>query len=217
MWVTIVGFDVGSEKTAVKTAMGLALAASLFLTVGARAATITQSFTLTVSPAATLPSGDPAFASSPFAEFNPADGTLTGISATLTGKGTWDAQTPFDLLLAALAFNGTHEEVAPGRNFNSNDPGSQTISLDFSGTDDFGPDLSLLTGTSTTVLDLVFFGEPGDTVATSTAGLAGSITYDYAPVPEPATWATMLAGFFSLGAVLRRRREHGPATGLAGS
>jgi hypothetical protein len=32
-----------------------------------------------------------------------------------------------------------------------------------------------------------------------------------AAVPEPATWVMLIAGFFSAGAALRRRRQRGPA------
>lgn len=39
---------------------------------------------------------------------------------------------------------------------------------------------------------------------------AGLVTIDLLPVPEPATWAVMLLGFFGLGAALRRRRLGAP-------
>jgi hypothetical protein len=42
-----------------------------------------------------------------------------------------------------------------------------------------------------------------DIRVTPLAGLAGPLA---AAVPEPATWATMIVGFFGLGAALRRRR-----------
>lgn len=38
-------------------------------------------------------------------------------------------------------------------------------------------------------------------------------TLAFATVPEPATWITMLLGFASLGAALRRRRAHATAAG----
>ncbi len=43
--------------------------------------------------------------------------------------------------------------------------------------------------------------------------LTGSNPFGTAAVPEPATWLSMIVGFFALGAVLRRRR--GGAPGLA--
>ncbi len=197
--------------------MALAVAAIPLIAAGAQAATITQSFTLTISPAATLYSFDyNAFASSPFAEFNPADGRLTGISATLTGDATLvDVQPHFDFVDASLVFAFSGEEVVPDPTFASTNPGMRTISFALSGLDSYQQDFAFVTGTSTTVFDLVFDDiYSGDTVATSMSGLTGSITYDYRPagaVPEPASWAMMLAGFFGLGTVLRRRRETGPA------
>lgn len=44
------------------------------------------------------------------------------------------------------------------------------------------------------------------TVANQSASLVGAMGVAVAPVPEPATWAMMLLGFFGLGATLRSRR-----------
>lgn len=43
-------------------------------------------------------------------------------------------------------------------------------------------------------------------VANDGGSLAGALGVSIAPVPEPATWAMMLLGFFGLGATLRSRR-----------
>ncbi|WP_394762463.1 PEPxxWA-CTERM sorting domain-containing protein [Phenylobacterium sp.] len=50
--------------------------------------------------------------------------------------------------------------------------------------------------------------DAGDVVITTdiSTGAPNNFVYNNAGVPEPATWAMMLTGFFGLGAVLRRRR-----------
>jgi hypothetical protein len=50
---------------------------------------------------------------------------------------------------------------------------------------------------------------PGGPSSTTSYSLAAQLTYDEAPVggvPEPATWALMIMGFGTAGAMLRRRR-----------
>ena len=71
-----------------------------------------------------------------------------------------------------------------------------------------------------------FSVNPGSGALNLTSSLWGdaTLTYDYtaAPisspvgaVPEPATWAMLILGFFSLGSVLRRRRHDGAALAAA--
>ena len=52
---------------------------------------------------------------------------------------------------------------------------------------------------------------PQQLVITGTSGGAGSysgtLSFDVALVPEPASWAMMIAGFGGVGALLRRRRN----------
>ena len=51
---------------------------------------------------------------------------------------------------------------------------------------------------------------PGGPSSTTGYSFAGTVSFDAAPagpgVPEPATWAMMLIGFFGLGSVIRRQR-----------
>src|SRR5262249_2623156 len=82
-----------------KSKLGAALAvAAAMLAPAARADTITENFTITIGPpAATLSfSGNNEFAGTSVAQFNPANGTLTSISASITGSASWasDSSTP---------------------------------------------------------------------------------------------------------------------------
>jgi hypothetical protein len=65
-----------------------------------------------------------------------------------------------------------------------------------------------------TLTVLGFAGDPfGDTTALS-AGYSGRITFNaVAAVPEPETYGLMLAGLAAMGAVVRRRKAAGKATG----
>ncbi|HLI12236.1 MAG TPA: hypothetical protein VKY65_11615 [Alphaproteobacteria bacterium] len=94
--------QLGILATAIAT-MGLAPLAA------ARANTITHTFSITVSPAASLMQNDNTFFfSTPFALFDPADGTLNSMSATLTGSGTWTfGGIPGPFLQARLTFGHT--------------------------------------------------------------------------------------------------------------
>ncbi len=55
-----------------------------------------------------------------------------------------------------------------------------------------------LSGVDTSVLTFIFGGDAADG-----AGLKLSLS---SAVPEPATWAMMIAGFGMIGAMVRRRR-----------
>jgi hypothetical protein len=86
--------------------------------------------------------------------------------------------------------HNTNEEVASGQTFLSPGP----ITFDIHGTDSFGFDLAAFTGTGTATLDLRLFATAGDTFATSTTGLTGTITYDFTPVTVPESGSLSLFG-----------------------
>jgi len=59
-------------------------------------------------------------------------------------------------------------------------------------------------------------GTYGLRFAGSTAGSASYAgTIDFAPVPEPATWATMIAGFGMVAAAMRRGKRKQAMIGFA--
>jgi PEP-CTERM motif len=171
------------------------------------AASITEPFSVTISPAVTLTGTFNPFPVTSFAQFNPANGTLNDIMTTLTGPATWTSSASFPILDAALSLHNSGEEVNTGQTFLS--PGA--ITINFGETDTFTPDFTTLIGTGTTTLDFTLLGDPGDTFeTTAAAGLVGSITYDYTPsavVPEPGSLALLGAGLAGF-AFVRRRKNH---------
>ncbi|MGH9435918.1 MAG: hypothetical protein ACRD06_07955, partial [Terriglobia bacterium] len=104
-----------------------------------RADSITETFTSGLSPSGTtlpatpIPSG--------LSLFNPAQGTLTGISVTISGTATWASTSSSPLLLAYIdsitGLNSTSQRF--------NTPGSINISV--TGTSTSNPALALFTGT----------------------------------------------------------------------
>src|ERR1700722_10970781 len=122
-------------------------AAALFMAAPARANSITETFNVTIFPAATL-TGDDRFPTTLFPQFNPADGTLNNFTTTLTGPATWTSATEDPLLTANLSLHNSDEEVNVGQFFHS--PGALTINFD--GTDSFTPDFATLIGTGTATL-----------------------------------------------------------------
>jgi hypothetical protein len=167
------------------------------------AASITEPFSVTISPAVTLPAE--LFPVTSFAQFNPANGTLNDIMTTLTGPATWTSSSQAPMLFARLTLHNSGEVVNHGQAFSS----TGALTVDFGGTDTFTPDFTTLIGTGTTTLDFSLLGEPGDTFeTTSAAGLVGSITYDYTPsavVPEPGSLALLGAGLAGFAFVRRRK------------
>jgi hypothetical protein len=51
----------------------------------------------------------------------------------------------------------------------------------------------------------------GNVTAGPTASYSGTMNFDVAGVPEPATWAMMLVGFGGIGMALRRKRRNATA------
>ncbi len=189
----------------------------------ARAGVITQNFTVTVSPAANLDvshaEADAFFpASAPAAQFNPAEGTLTSVSMSLTGAVTYSLSGPG----SALADKITEISVrAAGINFAEQDQ-SQTgqINLNLAGSvPRLGTPASFalppFIGTGSVTPGLFVFARPlCEMSCTATFGtvspLSGTLTYTFTPavsaVPEPTSGLVLLAGLAGLGMALRTRR-----------
>jgi hypothetical protein len=83
---------------------------------------------------------------------------------------------------------------------NNGDPFSQTFSVDGGGQNFFN--LMGINGQSISNVWLTSTAAIGDIRQFRLGGVTGLIT----AIPEPATWATMILGFFGIGAMLRRRR-----------
>jgi hypothetical protein len=175
----------------------------------ASANAISEPFTITQLPAV---SADGLGLFSDVAAFNPADDTLTSVSASLTGTATWTSTADTPSLFALLS---------PGNPANDSQlfftPGTITFAIS-----DNPTDLNDFKGTgSVHVLLALATSDTGDTFATGASGLMGTITYTYTPsasfpVPEPSTWAMLLLGFAGLGLLGYRKTRGDNALAQAG-
>ena len=194
-----------------KLGAALAVAAAIMLAPAARAGTITENFTITINPAATLSfTSNNDFAGTSVAQFNPANGTLTSMSMSLTGSASWTSTslTPSLGIAAQVSFiDGFVPQTisTPGTMILINLPSSGPI------TDPVG--LAAFTGTGTLPTQLLitdFSGQPStDTFATN-GSFSGTLTYNFADVPGPIAGAGLpgliLAGGGLLGWWWRRRK-----------
>ena len=116
-----------------------------------------------------------------------------------------DAYTPFTVMTAGSLL-GTISESSPGLTFTLalvNDTGDMSTVLDFfplvfDGNPSFGSgSANINPGTYQLVVE-------GNAAAGRTNSYSG--TLNFAPVPEPATWAMLLLGFGVIGFGMRRRK-----------
>jgi len=189
--------------------LGAAFALSPF---AAHAAVITQNISVDINPASTLDGSTDLFPSSSFNEFNSSLGNLNSVSYTFSGDVRWTGSASPNLGLGSAGFlyAGTAFLVGSATSIKCNSYGNCNVSN--SATDNFAFDLTLVTGTGSTVFDLGLRGNSGDQVSTKNSDnrdipLTGTVTYNYTPaaVPEPLTISLFGAGL--AGAVTMRRRK----------
>jgi hypothetical protein len=193
-----------------KLSVALVVAFAFGATAAANAATITETFTVTVgSPALLSPSGS-LFPGTAFAQFNPTLGTLIDVKTALTGSGTWTSPAVSPSLVAMFFLEGLGN--ISGTQFFST-PGSITFNMAVTNTNP--NDLAAFTGTGNSIVDLLLNATPnfGDTFQ-SNGALSGVTTYDYTPsaVPGPIAGAGLPGLILAGGGLLgwwRRRQKVG--------
>lgn len=151
------------------------------------------------------------------ADFNPALGTLTGVSVQLTGSFTPDIYTPNEIspTQATLVYDVTIGETPESGSFatelltesNHYITGAPAhFDLNFT-----PADIAAFIGTNTKdylgILGFDAQGLSGLGAASDFSSFTGdfTITYAYAPVPEPQSLALLAAGAAALAAVSRRK------------
>ena len=126
----------------------------------------------------------------------------TSANSWTTNPATTTTTTPSNTRSAFSAATGT-TTAGKGNAVNS--------LVNTAGVFNFGNNLSFSAGSSVGAVDVTFgqFLQTGVNAAQTNLGIASfdGSTVIFTPVPEPESWAMMMAGFMMLGAVARRRRS----------
>jgi hypothetical protein len=177
-----------------------------------RASIITENFTMTIGPPPVALNPVPAINSfgTSVPQFNPANGTLTSVSFSLTGSVMWNSSSASPDLLVKGVVTGS-EAVFGLQNFST--PGTLTINLSGSASDP--GTLAGVTGAGTVSagLNILDFSGPPvgtGTFETGTGGLSGTLTYTFTPAttPEPASLTLFsISALGLIGYAWRKRRR----------
>jgi hypothetical protein len=191
-----------------------------------------NSFTNTVS---ILPGNPPAEVAFSLPKFDPAAGTLNGVSLAISGFGRLTIEytnspgagaTVFETNAISVLYNHSnivYQKAFTLQNHNYPNPLPGSNGIDVSGQSLIQPspflftlpsDLANFTGTGNAPLSAEYFGITTVTVVggpvlwnvTPFGSVTAIVSYDYAAVPEPTSWSLLTAGVLT-GSMVRHRKR----------